>query len=238
MPTNLLTQNLEFVESKFNNVEYLNLIKSGKEADVHLLKVESKLMALKIYKEFTKFSSRLEYFPTASMTSKRLKKALEQKSNAGQRLMRNLWTEREFRAMKKLKILGANVPEVYEFNDEAILMEYIGTLEAPAPRLSDIILSKDLAKSIFDEVVKNIDIFMQLGIVHGDLSEYNILLFEDRAVIIDFPQFIETNNPNITEKLIKDITNVINHFSKYQVDTRELDKKLNDFLMRLSFGAL
>lgn len=95
-------------------------------------------------------------------------------------------------------------------------MEYIGELDTPAPRLSDARLSPEQAQKAFDAILENIRLFFQTGIVHGDLSEYNILYWNDTAYIIDFPQSIDIRtHPQVRELLDRDVRNICKYFEKY-----------------------
>ena len=95
-------------------------------------------------------------------------------------------------------------------------MEFIGNGGECAHRLIDLDPDRETAESIFQSILENIKLFLENGIVHGDLSAYNILYWDDKAFIIDFPQCIDIRNyPNPWEVLERDLNNVINYFKKY-----------------------
>ncbi len=212
---NLIERNI-FEFSKQNiDINYIKPIKSGKEAEVHLVTYESDLYALKIYKKFTKYTTRLTYMNVDKIRGRTMKKAMIQKSRKGKGLTRSYWTTREFLIMKKLNKYNANVPRVLACTNDAILMEYFGTQDRPAPLLTKIELSQAEAENILLTIIKNIELFLELRIVHGDLCEYNILVWKKQPIIIDFPQFVDIDNVSVIEKYKKDIDNLKSYFRRF-----------------------
>jgi RIO kinase 1 len=222
--------NLTTVENVFEelspnipDLEFVSNLKSGKEADVFLVKDRTKLMALKIYRQNIKFSTRLEYMNTNTLKA-RTKRAVEHKTKVGREITQGIWTYQEFDAMQRLYNDGAYVPKPYYKTDNAILMGFIGNEEGPAPRLSDIELDRNHAKHIFDGILFNFNIMMKNSLVHGDLSQYNILIDNDEPYIIDFPQILDIrNNANAVNKLRKDLQNISEFFINY-LEHREVDE--------------
>lgn len=208
-------QELEKYRKAYPDISFIANIKSGKEADVVKVHSQGKDYALKIYKNRSILSSRNEYIAGKWIREKSLRKSVAKKNKVGKELLERLWTKREFYMLKKLKSNRAIVPEVYDFRDKSILMEYLGDEKSFAPRLKDIELSPSEYEFVFEEILKSIKVFLENGIVHGDLSEYNILWWKNQPYIIDFPQSIDIRtNPNAKEVLERDINNICNYFGK------------------------
>lgn len=173
-------------------------VKSGKEATVFLVFFQGKPLALKVYidPEVRSFQNNLTYVEGKYFRSPSERKAVLKKNKAGKRLLHKGWIRREFYLLQKLYNEGVNVPKVYEWTDESILMESIGDEEI-APRLIDVELTESQAKVAFEKIIQDIKIMLNLGIVHSDLSAYNILWWKDQPWIIDLPQAIDIRqHPN------------------------------------------
>lgn len=142
----------------------------------------------------------------------------------GKRIAHDKWIRREYYMLEKLYSLGCSIPKVIANRKDTILMEYIGEKDTPAPRLSDVTITVDQARKTFDSILENIRLFYKSGIVHGDLSEYNILYWNDTPYIIDFPQSIDIrNHPQVSEMLERDVRNVCKYFDRYfPVDVEEI----------------
>lgn len=117
--------------------------------------------------------------------------AINKRTTLGMRLLHTSWIEHEFQTMTLLHEAGADVPQPYVSGNNAILMEYIGWDDMPAPTLNTINLDLVEAQGLFDQAIHNIEIMLAQDRVHGDLSAYNILYFEGAIYLIDFPQAID-----------------------------------------------
>lgn len=231
---NIKTINAAITELEARNpgLEYIKQIKTGKEAEVHLVQANGQLMALKIYKENQKYSSRLDYMPAKGFKSRTLRKAIEQKSSYGRKRLESIWSSREYKILKKLGEYTEHVAQAYDVTQNALLIEYFGDESEPAPRLSDIKLEKDEAIYALDLVIEHIELFIELGFVHGDLSAYNILWFEQEPIIIDFPQvLVISQNDNAYARLKVDIENVKKYFGLVWTD--ETQKRVEEILNKL-----
>lgn len=208
-----INSKLEFLADSFNEVSYIKPIKSGKEADVHLILVDHKPYALKVYKEHQKFSSRQNYININELGDSRKIRAVRNKSSKGVNFLSESWTQREVQIMKDVYDAGGNVPKIHAYNHECILMDFIGSGETPAARLIDTNLSSGTYNKIFNEIVQNILIFLDLGFVHGDLNEFNILYTANEIFVIDFPQMVWLKNPNSYQIFLKDLQSIEKFFS-------------------------
>jgi RIO kinase 1 len=133
--------------------------------------------------------------------------------------MHTSWIEHEFRTLKILHDAGGDVPEPYASDHNAILMDYIGDKDISAPTLNGIRLDVDEARVLFDRVVLNLNIMLDRGRVHGDLSAYNILYWEGQIHLIDFPQAINPNrNPNAYPIFRRDVRRICDYFNCQGLD--------------------
>ena len=141
----------------------------------------------------------------------------------------------EFKTLKDLYEAGAAVPKPIETTSNAILMEYIGDENLAAPTLSQVKLHESEIEPIFKEVMRNIHLMLQMGIVHGDLSAYNILYWEGEIVLIDFPQVVDIDsNPDARKILTRDIQRVCEYFEGCGM---QIDHKRIAYDMWKSYGT-
>lgn len=217
---------LESFKTDYPDISYIKEVKSGKEATVHLVKSKGELLALKIYKQHAQNAERNTYMSTAHLDA-RTQRAIRNRTKRGKQMERGLWTDQEYRTLQKMNLMGAAVPKVYAHTGSAILMEFLGDEHKPAPRLSEIRLGALQARAALNVILRSMATLLQLELVHGDLSAYNILWYKDKPYIIDFPQVLDLkNNRSAYEKLDKDINNIQKYFSTYfRVDVEsELEK--------------
>jgi RIO kinase 1 len=124
----------------------------------------------------------------------------------------------EYTTMERLYRAGAAVPLPVAFAENAILMGYYGDERRAAPTLNEVRLARGEAAPLFQEVLRNIELLLQHNLIHGDLSAYNILYWQGRVVIIDFPQITDLrSNNNADEILRRDITRVCDYFARQGV---------------------
>lgn len=208
-------------------------IKSGKEADVYRVVIQDTFYALKIYKDFKEraFQNDSLYLEGKFYKQPSIRKAIAQKTQFGARYVYKRWVKREYNLLKKLFESKASIPEVYHFTDTTILMEYIGASD-PAPRLIDIALQPEQQQYALNTLLQNFEIFLQNGIVHADLSPYNILWFQNKVYIIDFPQAVDIrNNPNAAKLLKHDLDTLVEYFKDIDTNKEEIYLRLSKYLL-------
>lgn len=217
-------------ENKKYHLQNPRQVKSGKEATVFVVSFQEKPLALKVYidPEVRSFKNNQSYLEGKYFRSPSERKAVLKQNKAGKRMLHQGWIRREFHLLDKLHGMGATVPKVYEFTSESILMEFIGN-EYVAPRLIDIEITAKQAKEAFEAILKNIELMLECGVVHSDLSAYNILWWQNRPWIIDLPQAIDIRqNPNKDTLLKRDLDNVINYFEGYlDISENEVYQRFN-----------
>ena len=189
-------------------------IKSGKEATVNLVERRSPngscLLARKVYKSESERSFRRDqiYREGRKIRSSRTRRAIELGTQTGRNAMRSEWRHTEYLYLVKLWEAGVTVPYPVAF-EGGLLMQYLGNEERSAPRLYEIKPTRDQAAALGDQILLEIRKMAGEGVVHGDLSAYNILVWEGAAWIIDLPQAVELgHNAHAPELLRRDIQNV------------------------------
>jgi RIO kinase 1 len=165
-------------------------------------------------------------------TDHRVMRAIGKKSAFGEQVSHTSWLMYEYTTLERLYQAGAAVPKPFAAGENAIMMGFCGDEQMAAPALNEVALEQDEAKVLFAEVLRNIEIMLQNGLVHGDLSAYNILYWEGSITLIDFPQVTSIqSNTQAYSILARDITRVCDYFLEQGVmcDAGEL---LNDLWRR------
>jgi RIO kinase 1 len=198
----------------------LGILKTGKEADAFLLERgvpgrdgvgDSVVLVAKRYRstEHRNFHRAASYTEGRSVKRSRDERALKRKSTWGKVVAGGEWAVSEWDALKRCWELGLPVPYPVQIDGTEILMEWITHEGETAPRLAQARPEPELLASYFDQVCDALSVMVQHGIVHGDLSAYNILAAGDRLVIIDLPQVVDlVGNPAGMDFLMRDCANV------------------------------
>jgi RIO kinase 1 len=151
-------------------------------------------------------------------TDHRIMRALGKKTAFGQQVQHTSWLMYEYTTMERLHRAGAAVPRPYAAGENAILMTYYGDERRAAPTLNEVHLPKDEARPLFDEVLRNIELLLEHGLIHGDLSAYNILYWEGAVVLIDFPQVSDIGANSKSDFILRrDISRVCEYFARQGV---------------------
>jgi len=214
----------------------LGILKTGKEADVHLLERADPhdpdggvVMAAKRYRtpEHRSFHRAASYAEGRSMKRSRDERALKRKSTFGRLVAASEWAVSEWAALVRFWNLGLPVPYPVQIDETEILMEWISVVDEngdlqTAPRLAQTRPSLELLRSYFDQLTEALATMVQNGVVHGDLSAYNILAQGDRLVVIDLPQIVDlVGNLNGMDYLQRDCTNVCAWFRARGLETAD-----------------
>jgi RIO kinase 1 len=203
-------------------------IKSGKEASVHLCRANPRttgetLAALKVFHPLDRRDFRDEqlYRNGEFIKERRIRTALEKKTKFGREVQGGLWVNREWETLKALSLTTAPVPRPIERTEDAILMTYVGDLDDAAPQLRTYETDDaDEAQVLFDQTIKAVEVMLYHDVVHGDLSAYNLLVWDGEVTVIDFPQAVDPKKNRHAEAfLLRDIERVVTHFEKLGVHT-------------------
>jgi len=188
-------------------------ISTGKEGNVFRgVTPDKKLVAVKIYRTSTStFKHILKYI----LGDPRFKSIRQSRRD-----IIFAWTKKEFKNLVRLQNVGIKAPKPIVFIQNVLVMEYIGTKNKPAPLIKDVILEKP--EEIFNILIDYIKImYEKAGLVHGDMSAYNVLFHKNIPYIIDLGPGVLIEHPNSHEYLKRDIYNITNYFRKYNIKADE-----------------
>lgn len=192
--------------------EVLRPLMSGKEAQVYLVVAEGEERVAKVYKEAQNrtFKHRAAYTEGRAVRNTRDRRAMAKRSRHGKELDEEGWRAAEVDIIYRLQAAGVRVPEPYNYVDGVLVMELVkDEAGRPAPRLSDLHIGPEQGRAIFKQLLGEVVKMLCAGIVHGDLSEFNVLLSPEGPVVIDFPQAVEAaRNQSARRLLIRDIDNL------------------------------
>lgn len=192
---------------------------SGKEATVYIVRCGDDIRCAKVYKEAQKrsFKKAVQYQEGRKSRNSRRARAMEKKSSFGRKQQEEAWQNAEVDALYRLADGGVRVPQPYGCFDGVLLMELIiGDDGDVAPRLNDVALSEQQALEDHAVIMHDVAKMLNVGIVHGDLSEFNVLLDEYGPVIIDLPQAVDASgNNNAKTMLERDIDNMTNYYAQF-----------------------
>jgi RIO kinase 1 len=199
--------------------ECLSQLMSGKEATVYIVRCGDDIRCAKVYKEAQKrsFKKAVQYQEGRKSRNSRRARAMEKKSSFGRKQQEEAWQNAEVDALYRLADGGVRVPQPYGCFDGVLLMELIiGDDGDVAPRLNDVALSEQQALEDHAVIMHDVAKMLNVGIVHGDLSEFNVLLDEYGPVIIDLPQAVDASgNNNAKAMLQRDIDNMTNYYAQF-----------------------
>jgi RIO kinase 1 len=218
---NLLSDSLQDFIDRNLITDVIHILKSGKEATVCCCRAHPNLggglLAAKIYKPLEHRSFKNDqryrdgkgYHAGKQMPGGRFGRALANKSDFGRQVQLGTWINYEWETINHLHDIGADVPRPIAQSGDAILMQYIGDDQTPAPQLRALRLLPHQANHVYQRILHNIQLLLTHNHIHGDLSPFNILYWKDEPIMIDFPQSVDPReNPRSFELLSRDIENV------------------------------
>ncbi len=215
--------------------EELGTLRAGKEAGCFLVRrTAGDRWCLLVRKDYRKRSDRTYNAPvragersirrdifmeSVAIRRRTARKAVAQNTDVGKLIMESVWAGREFATLRLLWENGARVPYPVEEAEHGFYMQYVGTLSGAAPRLADARLERLEANAVFERLVRELRILARLGIVHGDLSAYNVLLQHGCPWIIDLPQAVDLGHSQGPQLFARDVANICRHFTRLGVLT-------------------
>ncbi len=199
--------------------EVIRPLKSGKEAAVYVVLSEGEIRCAKVYKDVNKrgFHKQAQYQEGRKVRNSRQARAMEKNTRFGRQQQEEVWQNAEVDALYRLAAAGVRVPKPYNFVEGVLLMELVTDEHgSAAPRLNDLELSREQALEYHGLLIKEVVRMLCAGLVHGDLSEYNILVDANGPVIIDLPQAVDAAaNNNAARMLERDVDNLADYFGRF-----------------------
>ena len=199
--------------------EVISRLMSGKEADIYVVRCGSDIRCAKVYKEAAKrsFKKAAQYQEGRKVRNSRRGRAMEKGSKFGRKQQEEIWQNAEVDALSRVALAGVRVPETFGCLDGVLLMELITDDEGDvAPRLGDVSMSAEQALEDHALVMEYVMRMLCTGLVHGDLSEFNVLVDSQGPVIIDLPQAVDAAaNNNAQVMFERDVNNMRNYYGQF-----------------------
>ena len=199
--------------------EVLSQLMSGKEATVYVVRCGNEIRCAKVYKEAAKrsFKQAATYQEGRKVRNSRRARAMEKGSKFGRKQQEDTWQNAEVDALYRLANAGVRVPVPYGCFNGVLLMELVTDDEGQvAPRLNDVSMSAEQAREDHAEIMNSVKLMLCAGLIHGDLSEFNVLVDDYGPVIIDLPQAVEAAANNSAEAMLtRDVQNMSNYYGMF-----------------------
>ncbi|MBI3898471.1 MAG: serine protein kinase RIO [Gammaproteobacteria bacterium] len=199
--------------------EVLRQLKSGKEASVYVVRCGSEIRCAKIYKDMGQrsFQQRAQYQEGRKVRGSRDARAMAKATRYGRKEQEAAWKNTEVDALYQLVAAGVRVPQPYGFFSGVLIMELVSDAEGyTAPRLGEVELSPEQARAYHQFLIGQIVRMLCSGLIHGDLSEFNVLIGSHGPVIIDLPQAVNAaGNNNAFTMLARDVKNITDTLGRF-----------------------
>ncbi|MFD0738424.1 PA4780 family RIO1-like protein kinase [Lysobacter koreensis] len=192
--------------------EVMRPLKSGKEAAVYVVRAGGEVRCAKVYKDMAQrsFQQRVQYQEGRKVRGSRETRAIGKATKYGRKQQETAWKNTEVDALYQLRDAGVRVPEPYGYYHGVLVMELVVDADGhSAPRLNEVELSHDQACGFHRFLMRQIVKMLCVGLIHGDLSEYNVLVAPDGPVIIDLPQVVSAAGNNAGRAMLqRDVNNI------------------------------
>ena len=198
---------------------------SGKEAMVFVVRCGEEVRCAKVYKEANKraFRQSVDYTENRKVKNSRQARAMAKGTRYGREAQEEAWQNAEVDALYRLAAAGVRVPKPYNFHSGVLLMELITDAEGnAAPRLNDMTFTPEVARLHFQSLLRQVVLMLCAGVIHGDLSEFNILVGAEGPVIIDLPQAVDAAGNNHAQAMLqRDVDNLTHYFGRFAPELLE-----------------
>jgi RIO kinase 1 len=192
--------------------EVIRSLKSGKEATVYLVRSGKQIRCAKVYRDMAQrsFQKRAQYQEGRKVRGSRHARAMNKSTRFGRREQEAAWKNAEVDALYKLVAAGVRVPKPYGYFNDTLIMELVTDAAGdPAPRLGEVDLSPEVAREYHGFLMEQVVRMLSIGLIHGDLSEFNVLVGHEGPVIIDLPQVVNAaGNNGAPAMLERDVNNI------------------------------
>ena len=197
----------------------LRPLKSGKEASVYVVRAGDDIRCAKVYKDLAQrsFQARVQYQEGRKVRGSRQARAMGKATKFGRREQEEAWKHAEVDALFALAEAGVHVPRAYGYFHGVLVMDLVTDAEGhSAPRLGEVELTDDEARAFHARLIGDVVRMLCVGLIHGDLSEYNVLVAPDGPVIIDFPQVVSAAGNNAArDMLLRDVHNLRDTLARF-----------------------
>ena len=200
--------------------EVVRQLKSGKKASVYVVRCGSEIRCAKVYKDMAQrsFQQRAQYQEGRKVRGSRQARAMAKSTRFGRKEQEAAWKNTEVDALYQLVAAGVRVPQPFGFFNGVLLMELVTDADGnSAPRLGEVELSPELAREFHQFLIGQVVRMLCTGLIHGDLSEFNVLVGPDGPVIIDLPQAVNAAGNNnafaMLERDVKNLTETLGRFA-------------------------
>jgi RIO kinase 1 len=192
--------------------EVLRSLKSGKEATVYLVRSGERTRCAKVYRNMAQrsFQRRAQYQEGRKVRGSRQARAIAKSTRFGKKEQEAAWKNAEVDALYRLTAAGVRVPRPFGYFNDVLVMELVTDAQGqPAPRLSEVDLAPDTAREYHAHLMREVVRMLSIGLIHGDLSEFNVLIAPEGPVIIDLPQVVNAaGNNGAFAMLERDVNNI------------------------------
>ena len=192
--------------------EVILALKSGKEASVYVVRCGTEIRCAKVYKDMGQrsFQQRAQYQEGRKVRGSRQARAMSRSTRYGRKEQESVWKNAEVSALYQLTAAGVRVPKPYGYFNDVLVMELVTDAQGQsAPRLGEVELTPERAREFHGFIIQQVVRMLCAGLIHGDLSEYNILIDAAGPVIIDLPQAVNAaGNNNAFAMLRRDVANI------------------------------
>jgi RIO kinase 1 len=207
--------------------EVIRSLKSGKEATVYLVRSGAHTRCAKVYRNMAQrsFQKRAQYQEGRKVRGSRQARAIRKSTRFGRKGQEAAWKNAEVDALYKLVAAGVRVPKPYGYFNDTLIMELVTDAAGdPAPRLGEVDLSPETAREYHRFLIRQIVRMLSIGLIHGDLSEFNVLVGPDGPVIIDLPQAVNAAGNNSARAMLeRDVNNIRGTLSRFAPELLETE---------------
>jgi RIO kinase 1 len=207
--------------------EVLRALKSGKEASVYVVRSGTEIRCAKVYKDLGQrsFQARAQYQEGRKVRGSRQARAMAKSTHYGRKEQESAWKNTEVNALYQLAAAEVRVPKPFGYFNDVLVMELVTDAEGhSAPRLGEVELSPELAREYHQFLIRQVVRMLCSGLIHGDLSEYNILIDATGPVIIDLPQAVSAaGNNNALAMLERDVNNITTSLARFAPELLNTD---------------